>query len=376
MRCDHRLWLIAALAFAQPLLAQPADSVRYGLLPGFAYDSDNGLNIAIDAHRFNYGQKQVPFKSLSRYRMSYRSIGALTLSFSHEQVRTFDTDLRSSFDGLIARNYGAIHLGRTLRGDFDRERFDTTTYYSFNSDLINIGFSTRLPLGAIVGMRRTDVKVGLRLVHESPFDLEADGFMATERPTGWDGSTYVLAETGGVWEQRDSEFLPGNGTYAAWTVKSSVPGLSHTLMGQISGDVRLYRRLTPLGAPIHLVFAQRISADHVVGDEPYWFVPNLGGTNGLRGYLWKRFSGDGIVHSQTELRSWLPVLPWYDIRLGLNGFVDAGSAYDKGFTLWEPTATAGFGVLVSILNPDFFIKYEMGFSKEGAGVYLGSGYAF
>ncbi len=92
--------------------------------------------------------------------------------------------------------------------------------------------------------------------------------------------------------------------------------------------------------------------------------------------MYRRFVGNGVVQSNTELRSWLVKLPWFESRLGFNLFWDNGAVYDKSLKNWQKASTVGFGGFMSLFSQDYILKYEMGFSKEGIGIYVGSGFSF
>lgn len=364
------------LTLSSSLSAQSADSVRYGFLPGFSYNSDNGINIYLELQRFVYNKEVQPFKSFGKYWFNYSGIGAYTFSIYRDQVRTFNTDKRSSFDILVSQNYGNYFPGYTVDGDFSKERFDSTSFYQFNSFRLNIGAETRVPLSDIIGLKRTDIKVGLRVVHEKPFELEMDSFMASNRPKGWGGSTYTFLELGYIKENRDQEFRTKNGHLIGVGFKSSVPGLSSSWIGQIFSEFRAFKQVTKPGVIPEVVFAQRFLLNQTIGNIPYWFAPSLGGSGSARGYIYRRFVGKGLFQSNTEVRTWLFNLPWLDSRVGLSAFTDNGIVYDSSFEDYQRASTVGFGGFMSVFNPDFILKYEMGFSKEGVGVYLGSGFSF
>jgi len=350
--------------------------VRYGFLPGFSYDSDNGVNISVDLQRFNYGEGVQPFKNYGRYRASYRGIGAYTFSAYRDQLKTFGTDKRSSLDVFISQNFGNYFPGYTVDGGFSKDRFDTTSYYQFDSFLLNIGVETRVPLSAIIGIKRTDIKVGLRVVHEKPFDLQNNSYMFDERPEGWDGSTYTFVELGYIKENRDNEFRSQNGYLTSFSLKTSLPGLSSGVIGQVFSELRVYRELTSSESTPEIIFAQRFLVNQTIGDIPYWFAPSLGGGGNVRGFIYRRFVGKGSIQSNSELRAWLLNLPWWESRIGVSAFIDNGIVYDHSFSDAQRAITFGFGGFMSIFSKDNILKYEMGFSKEGIGVYLGSGFSF
>lgn len=357
--------------------SQSQDSVRYGFLPSFAYDSDNGIYVAMDVQRFNYGDGSLqPYQTFGKYSVSYTGNGAYTLSASRDHVRTFGTDKRTAADVYISQNYGNYFPGYTTEGDFSQERFDTTSYYQFNSFLLNVGTETRIPITEIIGLKRTDVKIGFRVVHEKPFDLEPTSFMHINRPTGWDGSTYSLLELAYLKEGRDNEFRPRNGYTFVLGLKSALPVISANMMGLIYSDVKFFHEISRKKEVPSLVFAQKVTLHHTLGDIPYWFAPSLGGSPSLRGFIYRRFVGNGSAQSSTELRSWLLKLPWLESQVGMSAFMDNGVVFNGSFGDIQGGTTFGFGGFMSIFSRDYILKYEMGFSEEGVGVYIGSGFAF
>ncbi len=356
--------------------AQNADSVKYGAFPGLSYNSDDGINIYFELQRFVYNDEVLPFKSFGKYWFNYSGIGAYTFSAYRDQVRTFGTKKRSAFDVHISQNYGNYFPGYTVDGGFSKERFDTTSFYQFNSFLLNVGVATRVPISAVSGIKRTDIKVGIRVVHEKPFDLEPNSFMSTNKPKGWDGSTYTFLELGYLKENRDNEFRSKDGTLVGVNFKTSVPLLSSSLVGQVFSEFRAFKQLTKVEKLPEVVFAQRFLLNQTIGEIPYWFAPSLGGANSARGYIYRRFVGQGLLQSNTEIRTWLFKLPWLESQFGVSAFTDNGMVYDAAFNDYQTASTIGFGGFMSVFNRDFILKYEMGFSKEGVGVYLGSGFSF
>ena len=370
------LCFLAIAFYSSSVKGQSADSVRYGFLPGFSYNTDNGINIYLELQRFVYNKDILPHKSFGKYWFNYSGIGAYTFSLYRDQVRTFNTDKRSSFDVLVSQNFGNYFPGYTVDGGFSKERFDTTSFYQFDSFLLNVGAETRVPLSKIIGIARTDVKLGLRMVYEKPFDLVPGSFMETNRPNGWDGSAYTFVEVGYIKENRDHEFRSKNGYLIGLGIKSSVPFLSSSVVGQVFSELRVFNQFTKTGTFPEVVFAQRFLVNQTIGDIPYWFAPSLGGAGSARGYIYRRFVGRGLVQSNTEIRTWLFKLPWLESQFGVSAFTDNGIIYDASFKDYQTASTVGFGGFMSIFNRDFILKYEMGFSKEGVGVYIGSGFSF
>jgi hypothetical protein len=379
------LWLVMASdVFASPrggtsvvedANANAVDSLRFGFIPALSYNSDTGLYLAIDYQRFRYGQDVLPYKHFSRYVLSYRTSGSYTLYWSRDQVQTFGSRVRSWTDMYISRNDGNYFPGSSFKYPFSQNQFDSG-YYAFSNVLFNLGTTVRVPVGQVRGLQRDDVKVGIRIVHEKPFGLDTDGWMYRERPTGWDGATYLLWELGWISEYRDSESQASDGAFFAVTLRSATPGVSTTNTSVVNADMRIYRQIRSVASVPRITLAQRVAFEHGLGDMPYWLQPTLGGSGGLRGYPWRRFVGQGYVLSMSEVRIFPIPLPWWGIQLGVNGFMDTGIMYNSDFSEHLRKVTFGFAGIGSRVGSDFFLRWEMGFSPEGTGISLTSGYAF
>jgi hypothetical protein len=379
------VFMISSFAFAGQGLAlnhvgiydgsEAGDSLRFGFIPALSYNSDTGLYMAIDYQRYRYGRDLQPFRHFSRYVASYRTSGSYTLYWSRDQVQTFGSRVRSWTDMYISRNDGNYFPGSSFDYPFSQEQFDSG-YYAFSNVLFNLGTTVRVPVGQVRGLQRDDVKVGIRIVHEKPFGLDTDGWMFRERPLGWDGATYLLGELGWISEYRDSESRASQGSFYAFTLRSGVPGVSHSTVALINADMRIYTRFRAEKRTAGITLAQRIAVEHGIGSMPYWLQPTLGGSGGLRGYPWRRFVGQGYAMGMSEIRIFPFYLPWWGIQLGVNGFMDTGLVYDSGFKDALRMVTFGFAGIGSLVGSDFFLRWEMGFSPEGTGISLTSGYAF
>ena len=102
-------------------------------------------------------------------------------------------------------------------------------------------------------------------------------------------------------------------------------------------------------------------------------MPILGGgstTDAMRGYKSNRFADKGKILINAEYR--FPI--WW--RFGGNLFVDAGSVFPS-FRISEMKkfiADAGWGL--RFYMPDFVVRFDMGFSQEGIGIYFNFGHIF
>lgn len=364
--------LIQTNIFAQDSLRT---GIKYGLLPLVSFNTDDGIYLGGEVQRYDY-RDQLPFRSYTVVRASYKTIGAFGLAITRDQVRTFGTDIRTASDLLITQNLGDYYFGDTEKFEFNRARFDTSNYYAFKSFRVNVGVVSRYPLQFGEGISRLDFKVGLRFVYETPWGTPSSRFMHQKNITGSEGAFLSFIETGIYLERRDSEFRAVRGYSIDAGVKYAPPiiGTHHTLLNNVQ-----LKAFIPVVEELPISLAMRISLQTTVGDTPYWFKPSLGGVGTIRGFIYRRFVSDNALSYSVEVRSWLLKFPWKNLEFGLTAFADGGRVFTN--QNWRGifnhhNSSLGLGGVMSIFTPDFIMKYEMGFSKEGAGVYLGTGYSF
>lgn len=135
-------------------------------------------------------------------------------------------------------------------------------------------------------------------------------------------------------------------------------------------DIRKYQRLWfENDAVACRMLIQKISGDEI----PVFELPVLGGGseyNALRGYRMNRFRDKGKLLFNLEYR--FPI--WK--RLGGNVFLDAGSVWPRldKIRLKKFVGNIGWGIRYYLQN--FVVRFDMGFSQEGTGVYFNFGHVF
>jgi len=130
------------------------------------------------------------------------------------------------------------------------------------------------------------------------------------------------------------------------------------------------------------VFAFRTLVQYVSGDQiPYFDLSLLGGgstMNVMRGFSLNRFMDKGKFLANVEYRFplvWESRLP-LGMKLGGIVFVDAGTVWpslDK-VDFGKMAVDAGLGL--RIYMPDFVVRVDVGFGKDGMGLYFNFGHAF
>jgi outer membrane protein assembly factor BamA len=130
------------------------------------------------------------------------------------------------------------------------------------------------------------------------------------------------------------------------------------------------------------VFAARAMIQYVDGSRiPFFDYTSLGGGDPLkamRAFSLNRFLGNGKILTNFEYRFpivWNADLP-LGIKLGGNLFVDAGTVWMAGqaIDLGKTAVDAGAGLRIYL--PDFVVRVDVGFGKEGMGLYFNFGHIF
>lgn len=365
-------WGISSSLYAQDSLRT---GIKFGFLPVLSFNSDDGVLIGGELKRYDY-RNSLPFKSFTRVALNYYTDGAFGFTIYRDEVSLLGSKYRASTNLYAGQNFTDYYLGDTDKLGFDEARFDTSSYYDFKSFRVDVGGFTRIPISRNGATNRFDFKVGLRFIYESPWGTPENRFINGQNIEGSDGAFLPLVDLGFIIERRDSEFRAASGYLIDVTTQYAPLGIStnHTVQNSI-----LALGFLPIFKKVPVTLATRIRFQNTLGESPYWFTPFLGGGTSLRGYMYRRFTSDNAFSYSLELRSWLIKIPFKNIELGANVFVDGGKVFsnenwDEAFS--NHNHTLGFGGVMSIFTPDYILKYDIGFSEEGIGIYLGTGYSF
>lgn len=349
--------------------------VKYGLLPVISFNTDDGVLFGGEVKRYDYRNAE-PFKSYTRISLNYYTAGAFGFTLTRDELDFQDSDLRVFSNFYIGQNFNDYYFGDTDIIRFDKARFDSSSFFSFKSFRMDVGGGTRIPISRENGADRIDLKIGLRIIYETPWGTPENRFINSKDIKGSDGAFLSLLDVGLIIERRNSEFRAQEGYLLDLGLKYAplVVSTHHTIENYFYG-----LGFIPLTKNIPITLATKLHFQNTLGDTPYWFTPFLGGGTSLRGYMYRRFTSDNALSYSLELRSWLIKIPFKNIELGANFFVDGGKAFSNenwNSVLLNHNFTLGFGGVMSIFTPDYFLKYDIGFSEDGIGIYLGTGYSF
>lgn len=200
-----------------------------------------------------------------------------------------------------------------------------------------------------------------------------DRLLTTDLPLGAQGSTnlglgpaLVFDNRPNILNVRRGEFLEVGGLFYDARLGNRYPFRGLVL------DGRVYR---PLGRP-NRVLAAQVYGNFLSGQVPFNNLALLGGESLLRGYYLGRYRDKALLSAQVEAR-WLPF--GFSKRWGGALFAGAGSVAPTvgDFRLDHFRWAAGGGIRFAIYpKKDVFIRGDIGFTREGRGVYISLGEAF
>ena len=372
------LLLFAHTSNAQTVTNQSSDSTDFAFLPAIAYNSDYGLIGGGISSWYHYKDNIHPFYSYTTIAAIISTKGLLSFDIFYDKPHTFGSEVRMTHELFIGRFFEDSYYGIGNYGKLEDTPDGIPDYYYFRS--FSIGYETisRFPLLKGSGFRQLDAKGILNFDYETPWENKNDILFSIEKPTGFEGGRSLYIGGGLIWENRDHEFRPSRGNFAELTIEggNELWGSSFNTL-HLEFDARQY-------VTFHLLkdvtFANRLYFDHTNGQVPYWKLSYAGGEETMRGYPSRRFIDDNVVLWNTELRTWLFDIKELDSRFGGTLFFDLGRTFPNGASFPEITSdlkySAGFAGTASFFTPDFIIRCDVGFSEEGTGIYITSGYMF
>lgn len=195
-------------------------------------------------------------------------------------------------------------------------------------------------------------------------DASAPGLRA--QPDFWKTSLTVF------FDGRDEPFNPHRG--------GMVAASATRFDDRAGGAYRFDRYAVDARGYVSLGSVQRVlalraytSLDHAAGGArvPFYLQEALSNSHTLRGFDSFRFRGEGLVSLQAEYR-WEAV-PALELAL----FLDAGRVFDEaaGWGLRDLETGRGFGIRLKTTEATL-VRFDLGWSREGARVYLRFGTAF
>jgi Omp85 superfamily domain len=195
---------------------------------------------------------------------------------------------------------------------------------------------------------------------------------------GIQGATIHAQRVALIYDSRDSLTTPTRGGYVSTFAEASTE-----LLGSDADYIKAGlegRYLKPIfdGGVVVVV---RGLYEGISGDSktPFQVLPTLGGFESLRGFAENRFYGDQRLLFNAEIRATIYRARIFGVNaeLQLTPFVDVG----KVFNSWDQLRDSPFEItpgigLRGLAPPSVVGHIELGFSREGAAIFVGLDYPF
>ena len=390
---------LTVLGYTQAILAQSASSnddaasAERVWLPILGYDSDTGFAFGTIGRTFTYSEGYSPYYRSFSARAMATTKGFYTVDLEFDQLETFGTRARSTVTLYAERFSNEPYFGNGNTTQFDPVLWEEG-YYEYERREYGLLYEGFFPLTE----QSSAVSVGFLGV----FDIRVDDSKSTSPGTLFDlqglgqSSTFALLPGVGFrLDSRDHELLPTRGLFAETRVQSSIPTSTLGSIALWELNIRGFVPLLTLPFFEQVILAQQLQLYHSAGDVPFWLKPRLGSRDGLRGAYLNRYQGASSWLYMAELRSWFFEWERADLRFGGQFFWDIGRVFegdspvsvelDGGQNLRTAEnprvfrqlhASYGFGGVLGVGAEGFFLRMDVGFSKESDRIYLGAGYAF
>ena len=193
-----------------------------------------------------------------------------------------------------------------------------------------------------------------------------------EQPRGVGGTTNLSTGGGVVYDSRRNPLNTRRGIYGELAYLRSFGGVvSDYSFYSVTLDLRRYFAL-----PFGQVLATQVYGLQTGGQVPFNQLALMGGEMIQRGFYAGRYRDGSLLAAQAEYR----LLPFpFSKRFGGAVFASAGAvapSWDK--LRWRDAQPTGGAGLRYLLYPrtDIFLRFDVGFTRQGSGFYIFTGESF
>jgi len=215
---------------------------------------------------------------------------------------------------------------------------------------------------------RWKLKTIVRFRNQSLTGTERGGTIKTPSVPWSRGRFDIGPGIGILWDSRDNTYSAHTGLFAKLEYFGVLYQDEGKAFNTLSFDVRKY--FNPASG---LVLAYQCEVRDSRGDIPFYFYPDLGGEERLRGYESNRFLGEKAVLFQHDIR-----FPIWGL-LGGVAFVATGKVADRLNDVFSGTYhTAGGGGLRFLFNKkdNLVLRLDVAYGSDSRGVYFTFGEAY
>lgn len=364
--------------FAQGLPeASGQDSVQIHFFPVAAYTSDEGIIVGGAISRIDLRGGVKPYHSRFTTLPLVSTKGYISLNIKYQQTHLFNSPWRLRVNPYLYRIVNDNYFGIGNDTPFSNHLWNNGFYYVETLDL-GLDVKTTYPLLSDKNHNGLKLQLHGGFEYLDPRSRGDSTRFTLDNPNGMKGRWHNYLGAGLIWDNRDDPDLPTRGNWAFIDVNLS-PKLILNDYNNLILKVQ-YAHYFSFHLIRDVVVAQRLYWHQLIGKASYWYQPYLGDDHTLRGFPERRFTGKATMIYNLELRTWLFSLPSLHIRVGGQLFMDVGKVYETktNYTHFfeHYKHTFGLGGSLSLFDPHFFIRGDLGFSKDLWRIYAGFGYMF
>ncbi len=335
----------------------------WSIFPILMYDSDIGVGYGGRAKFVDYLHKKESFDLILFNSSKGERWYVFTFSILDPEIRQgkkygLSFDLKAEYDKYL--NYSYYGIGADSKKDEE-------TVYTFETKSVQLTFSRGFTPQFVVEVSYVVRNLNTFNIRENKTNtLLAE----TLKQEGNKFSPFFSIAL--RYDTSDSQIHPTRGFRLLFQtdVAANALGNNKASFSRITVDFRKY--FLVFGAKDVLAFralVQGISGSSI----PLADYSVLGGgaiMNAMRGYKLNRFVDKGKFLFNAEYR--FPII-W---RLGGNLFVNTGTVWPSLSEIHFKAVAFDYGWGLRFYLPDFVARFDMGFSKEGTGIYFNFGHIF
>ncbi|WP_316819006.1 BamA/TamA family outer membrane protein [Pedobacter nyackensis] len=357
---------------------------RSGVLFNGGYNIDQGIQIGLGYVIEKQGFRKEPYARKHEFWANYnsgrKSFVLDYLSDFKKAVGNNDLTVHANFLGPnnLSNFFGLGNNTENIDHDFDdldMDREDGISYYRNRYNYLNA--DVRLGRN-ITKHLRADAGV-LFSYYTSSASANEERFFNDYNAANPDQEIFSDKLYGGfvaglVYDTRDNVSIPKKGIYwkTVFTAQQRIDKTGDNY-GSVTSEFRFYVNPAKSG----LVIANRLGGGTTIGDPTFFQRMQLGGTNSLRGFNSKRFTGTSMFYNNLDLRLKLFNFTSYLVpgTVGMIGFTDVGRVWEKGehSGRWHQGYGGGLYVMPGEV---MLLQASVGASKEASMLYLSVGFNF
>lgn len=398
-------------------LAAKKEGVYITGVPDLSSDPINGFGAGAEGSLFFNGKKTDPFFAYTPYRAEL-DVAVFITTRQQKEIKLrldipyiFNTKWRLRAEAAYEINPNLLYFGidetslKPLSYVQNNTIVKHASYEDYNSHLngnkayyntyikkeaiLNVSMEHSFYQGrlrTLLGFEVANVGISTPLNDSSLLRKDA----LSGKTSGYGNNLISFVQAGLIYDTRDLETDPSNGSFAELTNELSLQALGSAYnLNKTFFHYNLYRSLFPKKIK-RFVFAARIALGYTAGNAPFFeyqdqwssegSMEGLGGGNTLRGYKQSRFLGRLTQFNNIELRIRFAKADFMKQHFAFSAvpFFDAGAvwnSFERLNHLENYRFSEGLGLRIA-WNVNTILRFDYAFSEEDRQFFFSLGHVF